>query len=83
MDGRLGVDFKSSAHTLFGDDSLVGKFLVVRKGSADRALACGVIRRRDLASEWNLTLIIIIVLVVVIVVLLCLIVGLCCYCCKK
>ena len=65
---------------LFGEDSAIGKMVVLESSSKGEVEGCGVIVRKEGPVDIS---IIIVVLAVVIAILLCFVIGLCVYCCKK
>lgn len=85
--------------TLFGEDSLLERTLVIHAGKDDLGqggnddslatgnagarLACGIIEAQESPNQSDLGKIIIIVLVIIIVLLILLIAALLVYCCKK
>jgi len=66
---------------LFGEDSAIGKMVVLESSSKGEVEGCGVIVRKE--DPVDISIIIIVVLAVVIAILLCFVIGLCVYCCKK
>ena len=76
------LDSESSDVTLFGEDSILGKTVLLysKQGEEEKLVGCAPLVE---PTFWTLTVIIIIVLAVIILILVIVVCCLCCYCCCK